>query len=148
MSDSPDSPPVAPAAAAPVSSESCGLPRNLAAALACFFSIVGGIVFLVLEKKDQFVRFYAMQSLILGGATLAFSFLLQIGARMLSIIPFFGPLLAVLFGLIGLVVGLSSLAVSIITIVKAYTNREWEIPYLGKIARQQLARMTPPSSEL
>ena len=54
------------AAAAPAP-EGTGLQPNLAACLACLFSILGGIAFLVLEKKNAYVRFYAMQSAILGG---------------------------------------------------------------------------------
>ena len=38
---------------------STGLPSNVAAALACF-PLVGGIIFYILEKRDGFVRFYAM----------------------------------------------------------------------------------------
>jgi len=46
---------------------STGLPSNVAAALACF-PLIGGIIFYVLEKRDGFVRFYAMQSIIFGAA--------------------------------------------------------------------------------
>ena len=35
------------------------LPSNVAAALACF-PLIGGIIFYLLEKRDGFVRFYAM----------------------------------------------------------------------------------------
>ena len=38
---------------------STGLPSNVAAALACF-PLIGGIIFYILEKRDGFVRFYAM----------------------------------------------------------------------------------------
>jgi len=36
----------------------------VAAAIACI-PLIGGIIFYILEKHDSFVRFYAMQSIIL-----------------------------------------------------------------------------------
>ena len=41
----------------------------MAAALACI-PLIGGIIFYIVEKHDAFVRFYAMQSIIFGGAWL------------------------------------------------------------------------------
>src|SRR5260370_9551486 len=52
-------------------STSTGLPSNVAAALACI-PLIGGIIFYVVEKHDSFVRFYAMQSIILGAAWFVF----------------------------------------------------------------------------
>ena len=63
-----DSPPPPPVSDSP---KSTGLPSNIAAALACV-PLIGGIVFYVLEKHDPFVRFYAMQSIIFGGALFLF----------------------------------------------------------------------------
>ena len=53
-------------------STSTGLPSNVAAALACI-PLIGGIIFYIVEKHDAFVRFYAMQSIIFGGAWLLFN---------------------------------------------------------------------------
>ena len=125
------------------SAETTGLPPHVAACLACAFSIVGGVVFLILEKKDKFVRFYAMQSVILGGGVIVFFTALEIIAWILHHIPFLGVLFAFLLGLVGAVVGLGYLALIIVTAVKAFTGKEWEIPYLGKIARDQLAARAP-----
>ena len=52
-------------------STSTDLPSNVAAALACI-PLIGGIIFYIIEKQDSFVRFYAMQSIILGAAWLVF----------------------------------------------------------------------------
>ena len=49
-----------------------GLPSNVAAAIACI-PLIGGIIFYILEKHDSFVRFYAMQSIIFGGAWVLFT---------------------------------------------------------------------------
>nr|MDQ2660134.1 hypothetical protein [Verrucomicrobiota bacterium] len=70
-------PPVAPAVNANATSSTTGLPSNVAAALACI-PLIGGIIFYVLEKRDAFVRFYAMQSIIFGGAWVIFSIIWNI----------------------------------------------------------------------
>ena len=126
-----------------VSIDETGLPPNLAACLACIFSLVGGIVFLVLEKKDKFVRFYAMQAVILGGAALVFYMALEFISWIVSHIAFLGGLLVILLQFVGMLVGLAYVALIIVTAVKAFSGKEWEIPYLGKIARDQLAARVP-----
>ena len=78
-------------------SSSTGLPSNVAAALACI-PLIGGIIFFVLEKRDQFVRFYAMQSIIFGGAWIMFSIVYQIVHAIFRSIPAIGGLFVVLWG--------------------------------------------------
>ncbi len=109
---------------------------HLAAALASFFLLIGGIIFLVIEKKDQYVRFYAMQSVFLGGLYIALSIGLSIAFAILHGVPLVGTLLM----LVGLVVRLAIFLAWVMLVFKAFSGKEWEIPYLGKLARQQLAR--------
>jgi uncharacterized membrane protein len=123
-------PPVPSAAAGPGVG---GLTPNVAAGLACVFSLVGGIIFLVLEKKDLFVRFWAMQATIFGAAVFAFGILLMILVK----IPFLGVLIA----LLSLLVYLGIFVVWLLMVIKAFTGKEWEMPIIGKIAREQLAKM-------
>lgn len=119
-----------------------GLDRNVAAGLACLFSVVGGIVFLVIEKKDRYVRFYAMQSLLLGAASIAFSILMQIAIGILGFIPVIGWIVSLLLIPIAMIVGLAYVALWLITTIKAFSGGpEWEIPVLGAIARKQLDKM-------
>src|SRR5205814_2633305 len=56
---------------------STGLPSNIAAALACI-PLVGGLIFWFLEKEDNFVRFYGMQSIIFGVGWVVFNIILRI----------------------------------------------------------------------
>ncbi|MEP6672660.1 MAG: hypothetical protein ABJF10_26080 [Chthoniobacter sp.] len=116
--------------------EGTGLQPHLAAALASFFLLIGGVVFLVIEKKDQYVRFYAMQSVFLGGLWIGLSIGLSIAYAILHGVPLVGTLLwlASLFIRIAIFVGW------VVLVIKAFSGKEWEIPYLGKLARQQLAR--------
>ena len=139
-STAPQPPPVPnmPNSVQPVS-EVTGLPRNIAAGLASIFTLIGGIVFLVLERKDRFVRFYAVQSILLGVVALMVSVAGAVVEFIFSHIPLIGGLLN---GALWVVKGGFSLAwfvIYVVMIVKAFTGKEWEIPYLGQVARRQTA---------
>ncbi len=116
---------------------STGLPSNVAAALACI-PLVGGIIFYVLEKTDQFVRFYAMQSIIFGGAWIIFDIVARIVQAVFASIPAIGGVFIVLWGLVWAVVTIGFLIVFIIAVIKAFSGVRWEIPYIGPVARNQV----------
>src|SRR3954447_6629481 len=80
-------------------SGSTGLPSNVAAALACI-PLIGGIVFYILEKHDSFVRFYAMQSIIFGGAWIVFTIIWNVLFGVLAHIPAIGWMFALILWLI------------------------------------------------
>ena len=122
-----------------LAADGAGLAPNIAATICAAVPLVGGVIFLVLEKKNAFVRFWAMQSVFFGGAVIAYSIVTQIAAFVLAHIPILGWLVILLLGILGMIVGVVSLVVWIITIIKAFANVEWEIPFLGKLARKQLA---------
>ena len=128
-----------PAPPTPPPTGGTGLQPNVAAGLAIIFSLVGGIVFLVLEKKNSFVRFYAMQSVFLGGAMLATSIIGQILMRVFAHVPLIGWLVVLLLSILLGIISLAWLVAYVIAIVKAFSNQEWEIPVLGLLARKQLA---------
>ncbi|MGB8355480.1 MAG: hypothetical protein WCD79_16400 [Chthoniobacteraceae bacterium] len=132
-----DTEPVTPPPSTPESGSS-GIQPNLAAGLACIFSILGGVIFLVIEKKNAFVRFYAMQSIFLGGASLCIGFVLTVFSVIFSHIPILGWIVLLMVGIVNLLIGIGFFVVYIITIIKAFTGVEWEIPFLGPLARKQL----------
>ncbi|HEY1583004.1 MAG TPA: hypothetical protein VGF73_07895 [Chthoniobacterales bacterium] len=115
---------------------STGLPSNVAAALACF-PLVGGIIFYILEKRDGFVRFYAMQSIIFGVAWILFSIVWNILYAILVHIPAIGVIFAFLLWLIWAAVNVALVIVLIIAIVKAFSGVRWDIPWVGPMARKQ-----------
>ena len=100
--------------------------------------LIGGIIFYILEKNDRFVRFYAMQSIIFGGVWILFNIVSAIVHAIFWSIPGIGGFLAGLWTLAALFVHLAFLVILIITIVKAFTNVRWDIPYIGPIARKQI----------
>jgi uncharacterized membrane protein len=118
-------------------SSTTGLPSNVAAALACI-PLVGGIIFYVLEKHDQFVRFYAMQSIIFGGAWVIFSIIWNILFAVLVHIPVLGWLFALILWIIWAVLNIGAVIIWIIAMIKAFSGVRWDIPYIGPIARNQV----------
>ena len=123
----------------PPAADGTGLQPNVAAGVAALFPLVGGLIFLVLEKKNAFVRFHAMQSVFLGGAIFAASIAVQILVWIFLHVPLIGWLLALLLGIGFWVISLGWFVVYVIAVVKAFSNKEWEIPILGPLARKQLA---------
>lgn len=106
-----------------VEKKSSGLPKNTAAALCYLLGWVTGIVFLLIEKEDKFVRFHAMQSVVVFGIlTLA------------SFVPVVGLILSPFLMLAGFILWL-------VLMVKAYQGEEFELPIVGKLARQWLGKI-------
>jgi len=118
-----------------------GLPSNVAAALACI-PLVGGLIFYILEKRDAFVRFYAMQSILFGLAWFLFNIASKIVFMIFSSIPAIGGLLVFLWAVIQAIVQLGFLIVMIVAMVKAFSGVRWDIPYVGPIARKQTGETT------
>ncbi|PYJ86320.1 MAG: hypothetical protein DME70_08300 [Verrucomicrobia bacterium] len=110
----------------PAATTTTGLPSNVAAALACI-PLIGGLVFYILEKHDQFVRFYAMQSIIFGGVW----FLFNLASWILHVI-------FALWLFLSALVHLGFFVLMIIAMVKAFSGVRWDIPYIGPMARKQV----------
>ena len=96
------------------------IPPGIAAAAAYFFPFLGGLVILAAEKEDRFVRFHAAQSIVFWVCVL-------ILAALLGWIPAINVLFSIVF-----------IAAWIFLMYQAWMNREFEIPYLGAIARKQV----------
>src|SRR6059036_1178109 len=130
-------PPPSPGPGPGPQSTSTGLPSNVAAAIACI-PLIGGIIFYILEKRNGFVRFYAMQSIIFGGAWFLFNIASAVVHVVVAAIPGIGPILLFLWAVIAALVHLAFLVVFIIAVVKAFIGVRWDIPYVGPMARKQV----------
>lgn len=106
---------------------SMGMEANVAAALCYSAGFVTGIIFYVIEKDNKFVRFHAMQSIVVFGAITA----LQIVD--LSLL-FFMPWM--LRHMISTVVSLAGLILWILLILKAYQGEYLKLPIVGDIAEK------------
>lgn len=97
-----------------------GLPKNTAAALSYVLGPVTGVVFYLVEK-DPFVRFHAMQSTVVFLALFVLQWVFGITIILLPLVP--------LISILGFVLWL-------LLIYKAWQGEKFEVPVLGKYAKQ------------
>lgn len=101
-----------------------GIDENIEGLLCYVLGFITGILFLVLEKENKFVRFHAMQSIVTFLAFLVVSIVL-------GFIPFLGWILSVLIGLVALVLWL-------LLMFKAYQGEMYKLPIAGDMAEKQI----------
>jgi uncharacterized membrane protein len=123
-----------------------GLENNIAALLCylpvCGVSLIASILWLVTEPKtNRFVRFHAVQSLILFGVTSVVCISLFVVVLILTAV--LGKLLGVLGGIVYLLgmlvigaIGLAALILAIIGMIKSYGNQLWHMPLVGSLAEK------------
>jgi uncharacterized membrane protein len=99
---------------------STGLQENIAGLLCYVLGWLTGIVFLILEKDNKFVKFHAMQSILTFGVITVIQIIL-------GFIPIVGWIL-------GLLVWLATLVLWIVLMLKAYQGQTWKLPIAGEIA--------------
>lgn len=100
-----------------------GLNQNLAGLLAYIAGIISGVIFLLIEKENQFVRFHAYQSIMVTVGLL----ILSIG---LSFVPIVGWILSLLLSPIGFILW-------IVCMYKAYQGEIFKVPIVGNMAASQ-----------
>lgn len=101
---------------------SIGMQPNLAGLLCYFFGFVTGIVFYLVEKKNKFVRFHAMQSMLVFGGFFVINL-------MLLFIPILGVIVAMLLSLMSIVLW-------VLLMIKAYQGEYFKLPIVGDIAEK------------
>ena len=97
---------------------STGLDANVAAALSYLVGFVTGIIFLVVEKQNRFVRFHAMQSILVFAGIVVIDILL-------NLVPLLGAL-AVAFVIVP-----ASAVLWLLLMYKAYQGEEFRLPLVG-----------------
>jgi uncharacterized membrane protein len=102
---------------------STGLASNVAAPLCYVLGLITGVVFLIIEKEDRYVRFHAFQSVAVFGAL----FVLSLVA---NLIPVIGRPISYLVAPVGLVLW-------VLLLVKSYQGERFKIPVAGDWAEQQ-----------
>ena len=120
-----------------VNASTLDLPANVAAALACI-PLIGGIIFYIMEKRDGFVRFFAMQSIIFGLAWLLYNIASGVVRFVFAEIPGIGPILLFFWAIINALIQIAFLVVWIVATIKAFSGVRWDIPYIGPMARKQV----------
>ena len=102
---------------------STGMQQNVAGLLCYLAWWVTGIVFLIIEKENKFVRFHAWQSIF----TFATITVIQI---ILSFIPIVGWIL-------GIIIWIISVIIWIVCMMQAYQGKLFKLPIVGNIAANQ-----------
>ena len=105
--------------------------EKMMGALAYLLGPVTGVLLLLTEKKNAFVRFHAMQSTVFFGGMI----LLYV---VLAIVPIIGWLILVVLSSI---LPLVSFILWLILMWKAYNGEKYMLPYFGNLAQKQLAKM-------
>lgn len=110
------------------------LPVNLAGALA-YFSFVPAMLFLFMDpyRKNRFVRFHSIQSLLLCGTVIVLGAVLRFAGLVVFLIPVLGPLVV---ALVYVVVGLAAVLLWVVLVVKAFQGEVFELPVLGDFAER------------
>ncbi len=110
-----------------MNTSSTGLSENVAGALCYALGWVTGLVFLVIERQSEFVRFHAMQSLIAFG-------LLSVAGFVINVMPGLGSFLSWLISMLAVVLW-------ILLMFKAWSGERYRLPWVGEEAEKQVRRM-------
>jgi uncharacterized membrane protein len=96
--------------------------ENVVGVLCYALGWITGLIFFLIDSRP-FVRFHAMQSIVLSIATVVFYIILGV------FIAIFHPF-AFLYGLLGFLLFI----IWIVLIVKAYRHEMWNLPVVGDLA--------------
>lgn len=101
-----------------------GIDENIEALLCYSLGWLTGILFLLLEKENEYVRFHAMQSLVVFLALFFISIVF-------IWVPILGWFLSMLIILVRIILWL-------LLMIKAYHGEIYKLPYAGNLAEEQL----------
>ncbi len=101
---------------------SSGLEENVAGLLCYILGWVTGLVFILIEQENKFVRFHAMQSIVVFGA-------ITVVAFVFGWIPIIGGIISWILWILGLVLW-------IVLMVKAYQGAKYKVPWAGNLAEK------------
>ncbi|WP_055666604.1 DUF4870 domain-containing protein [Desnuesiella massiliensis] len=101
---------------------SLGMDENVAGLFSYLLGFITGIIFFILEKESKFVKFHAMQSIILSAV-------LTVLYGILGFIPIIGWIILLLLPLITMILW-------IVLMIKAYKNEYFKLPIIGDLAEK------------
>ncbi len=103
---------------------STGINENVAGLLCYLAGWITGLIFLLIEKENRFVRFHAMQSIITFGG-------LTVLVIILGFIPMLGWILLSIVWIVELVLW-------ILLMIKAYQGEMYKLPVIGDLAEKNI----------
>lgn len=105
-----------------------GIDENMEGALAYFLGLLTGLLFLIMEKDNKFVRFHAMQSILTNIAAVV---VLTILGTILLFIPVIG-------WIIDMLLYLGVLGLWLLLMYKAFNKETYKLPVVGDLAAKQV----------
>ena len=105
---------------------STGIQENVAGLLSYLAGWITGLVFILLEQENKFIRFHAMQSIIVFGS-------IFVVGTVIGWIPFLGWAITAVLGVLGFILW-------IILMVKAYQGELFKVPWAGDMAEKWSAK--------
>jgi uncharacterized membrane protein len=97
---------------------STGLDENVAGLLCYVLGWISGTIFILIETENKFVRFHAMQSIIVFG-------ILTVAGIILGFVPYIGWLVPAI-----------SFILWVVLMVKAYQGAKYKLPWAGNLAER------------
>jgi uncharacterized membrane protein len=117
---------------------STGLEPNIAALLAYTFWLITGLVFYVIEKENRFVRFHAMQAILLGISAFVISFGFSIFNLVISQVS---GILSLLIGFpLSMLLFVGFIGLWIYCMLKAYQGVKFKLPVIGNMAENMVSK--------
>jgi uncharacterized membrane protein len=113
---------------------STGIQANVAGLLCYVLGWITGLIFFLIEKENKFVRFHALQSMIVFGGLFVLSLAIGMfmGVFAAMGVGFLVPVLTLINGLLGL----ACLVLWIVLMIKAYQGEKFKLPIAGDIAEK------------
>ena len=99
-----------------------GIKPNIAGLLAYLLGFVTGLIFILIEKNNKFVRFHAMQSIVVFGV-------IFVAQWIIAFVPVLGIIASGLLSILAVVLW-------VVLMVKAYQGEKYKLPWAGDIAEK------------
>ncbi len=102
---------------------STGLSENVAGLLCYVLGWISGVVFILIEQENKFVRFHAIQSIMVFGV-------LTVARIILGWIPVIGGIFSWIISVLGFILW-------IVLMIKAYQGTKYKLPWAGDFAEKR-----------
>ena len=116
-----------------------GIPPAVGAGLAYLLGFIGGIVMLLIEKRDRFIRFAAWQSILLSVVYFVVRILWGVLVAIIGLIPVLRTVLAPVEYLLSTLIFLAFLILWLYVTIEAFLEKEISLPVIGEMAARYAA---------
>jgi uncharacterized membrane protein len=111
---------------------SFGLSPNVAAGIASFFTWLGGLIILLGKPPQQWVRFVAVQSIVMFVVYVVACIAVAVISGMLAVAHL--GMISILLGFVNLLIGVAYFVAWLLTTIKAFQGSALRLPFVADIA--------------